>query len=145
MDCTESRRMISRLIDGEIEEEERDRLLRHLEGCMECSGFHRFLCDLGSVHADLEEADPPGEMLGSILEMAEGRGRIAGWKKMMVYAAAAVIILTGAGIGSFLAPRDDASGDEEFVGIEEIRYLDPYPPGSIGEKLLEMAEGEADV
>jgi predicted anti-sigma-YlaC factor YlaD len=146
MDCRKFRKMISRMLDGELDESERKNLLEeHLGSCEECRRFAEISSTALAMHRSMASADPPGSLLPSILaavEVKPRRGWMRGWLGMAVPAAAAVFI--GFWIGglvheSFMPARASVRTD-----VLELSYLDEYPPGSLGAVIMTSNEGGGD-
>ena len=144
MKCKEYHKLISREIDDEISEEERESLNRHLDQCLECRRFKVFLLSVSGVHVGIKEAEPSSSILDGIMLGIHEKNDVqslAGWAKFAVSAAAVFVMLIGAGVGSFLAERSIADLKPEEDNIFQVEHLGDYPPGSVGYLLAAAMEG----
>jgi predicted anti-sigma-YlaC factor YlaD len=78
MDCRKFRRMVSRELDGALDEAGRADLESHLASCAGCRRFRELSFAGLSMHRSASEADPPPSLLPSILAAVEVGPR-RGW------------------------------------------------------------------
>jgi predicted anti-sigma-YlaC factor YlaD len=148
MDCRKFRRMVSRMLDGELAGTESKNLLEeHLESCEECRRFAEISSAGLAIHRSAREADPPLSLLTSILaavEVEPRRGWMRGWLRMAVPAAAAAAAVFGIWIGALMHESFVPARAESQTDVLELSYLDAYPPGSMGAILMTSSEGGGD-
>ena len=144
MKCSETRRDISRELDGELEPSRAEALATHLEACEDCRSYRESMQRLFSLHSGLEEAEPPSMLLPSVmsaLEQPARRDRSSWWLRFAVPAAAALVVffglLAGGRLAEMVGPVNE-NGQTDLFGLE---YLEELPPGSIGELILADSEG----
>jgi len=147
MDCRKFRNMVSRELDGELEEAVREGLDAHLASCAGCRRFREISLAGLSIHRAARDADPPASLLPSILaavEVESRRSPMPGWLRLAVPAAAAAAAVTGIWMGGLMhesyTPKSAASGADAL----ELAYLDEFPPGSMGDILVDASEGGED-
>ncbi|MBU8923246.1 MAG: zf-HC2 domain-containing protein [Bacteroidales bacterium] len=145
MDCMEYRKSASRVLDGEADAAEEKQLMLHLDGCEDCRLFHESLQVVSAMHRELVETTPPSGILEIVLETTRGRDRIPGWWKIGISAAAAVVILLGVRIGDYISSSYSDASSPDQAEVFEMDYLEAFPPGSLGERLMITMEGDADV
>jgi anti-sigma factor RsiW len=142
MDCV--RKNISKELDGELDDAERVYLREHLETCADCRAFRASLIELRSIHAGLEECEPPPALRAGILEALEepaAAGWWNGWIRIAVPAAAALVVFLGVLAGGRLAELLVPSNGSDMAKAFGLEYLEEHPPGSIGELILVDARG----
>ena len=147
MDCSDFHRMISREIDGEIGMTDRLALDRHLEECDACREYRESLLETFHLHSEMALAQPPSSILAGAMAAVEGsagKGWMQGWLRIAVPAAAALTVLLGLRVGGFLTETFAPPDTGEHVEVLELDYLGEYPPGSVGDILITVAEGDGD-
>lgn len=117
--CEKYQELISRMIDGELDEEERAGLAAHLESCRECALMYSAFSGLsGAIASDLE--DVPDALHENIMAevrrehlAAQNRRRFSRQRKKHMAAAAcfAVLILAAAGAGSLFNHHSKFAAD----------------------------------
>jgi predicted anti-sigma-YlaC factor YlaD len=144
MECRKFRRMVSREIDGALENAEREKLERHLVSCAACRSF-REACLAGiSLHRSVPETAVPSSILPSILAAVEARpqgGRLHGWLRFAMSAAAAAAAILGFWVGGLMHERYTPAGAENQAEVLGLEYLEEYPPDSFGDILTASNEG----
>ena len=147
MDCPKFRRMISRVLDGELDGTENENLDEHLASCAGCRRFRDLTLAGLSMHRSVNEADPPPSLLPSIVaavEVGPPRGWMSGWIRMAIPAAAAAAAVLGFWIGVLMHESFVPARAGNQTDVLELSYLDEYPPGSLGEILMTSNEGGGD-
>lgn len=148
MECSEYRRLISRMIDGECDAPLRESIEAHLRDCEECRAFLESTRELFALHRGLGESAPPGALAASVMgivEAQEHRSRFAGFMKVVVPIAAAVVLVFGIYAGSALVDLYNQPASNGQLAALDLEYLDEYPPGSVGEAIMTVTEGGNDV
>ncbi|MCK4537790.1 MAG: zf-HC2 domain-containing protein [Candidatus Krumholzibacteria bacterium] len=145
MDCMEYRKSASRVLDGEADAAEERELMLHLEGCGSCRLFHESLQAVSAMHRELVETTPPPGILDAVLATTRRPERISGWWKIGISAAAAVVILLGVRIGDYISSSYGDASSPDQAEVFEMDYLEAFPPGSLGERLMVTMEGDVDV
>ncbi len=143
VNCKDFKKLISREIDGEITERQRDSLNRHLKTCRSCSLFRESLRSISRIHAGLPDQKPPDSMTDVIMrrvQRVERGNRFAGWARAAVAAAAVLVMIAGAGVGNFIAQRSADIFFHEQESIFGVEYLGVHPPDSMGDVLLAAME-----
>lgn len=122
LNCEQAAELFSPLIDGCIEPGEETMLRAHLESCPHCAGEYAAWQGISAVLRQAPKAACPApdfsrSVINSIREQEQRRsiaGRVAGWKKQLAAAAAAVFILAGSlGINAGMKGFQLASGPDE--------------------------------
>ena len=111
-DCENYQEMISCLLDGELTEEESERLHRHLESCAECAAVYVAFTALQNTLAE-DMAEPPKALASGVMS----RIRKSAPKKpariwRSVAAAACIVIIGAAVIRSGLFSRAKSAAPE---------------------------------
>ncbi len=145
MDCMEYRKSASRVLDGEADAAQEKELFLHLDKCESCRLFYESLQAVSAMHRGIVEATPPSGMLDSVFAATTRRDIIPGWWKVGISAAAAVVILLGVRIGDYISSSYDDASSPDQAEVLEMDYLEAFPPGSLGERLMVTMEGDADV
>ena len=143
MDCTDYRAMITLREDGELAPERFAELEAHLSACADCRAFESAVSEVSALHASLGEAACSTDVLDGVMAaIGEPRrfGRLTGWLRVAVPAAAALVLFAGVLAGTLIGRETFASVEtgDESSGLE---YLDPYPPGSVGDLFASALEG----
>ena len=142
MDCREYRRIVSRELDGPVDETERASLERHMESCPACRRFREVALAASSMHRRIVEVAPPADLASSIVARAARRRERAwlrGWLRFAIPAAAAAAVI-GVWLGGALTQHLAPSTGSSRTDVLELEYLDEYPPGSMGD-LLAVSDG----
>jgi anti-sigma factor RsiW len=145
MDCM--RGEISRELDGELDEAGRELLRSHIATCSDCREFRESLLELRSLHKELTELEPPRNLVTAVmdvLEEPEEQGLLQGWLRIVIPAAAALVVFLGVLAGGRLAELLMPSNGTDTASVFGLEYLEEHPPGSIGELMLAESEGGAD-
>jgi predicted anti-sigma-YlaC factor YlaD len=145
MDCM--RREISKELDGELDEAGEALLRSHLETCRDCRGFRESLLELRSLHSGLDELEPPPTLVDSVMEVLDEPAAprwLQGWPRIVVPAAAALVIFLGVLAGGRLAELLMPVNGTNTVSVFGFEYLEEHPPGSIGELMLAESQGGVD-
>ncbi len=141
MNCKDYQKMISRWLDGELNEEEISSLKSHLEQCSRCRQMHSDLSAVHEIHLNLPDRPVP-DYLSAGLSFEPGIRRHSGRFKILrntaVAAAVAGAIIAGAGIGGGLAERGWLSNESDGEDLLNLEYLYATPPGSTGEVLMDV-------
>jgi anti-sigma factor RsiW len=145
MDCVEYRKTVSRVFDGEADAAEEKRLMLHLDRCESCRLFHESLQAGIAMHRELVESSPPASILDTVLAATSRQDRIPVWWKIGISAAAAVVILIGVRIGDYISSSYSDNSSPVQAEVFEMDYLEAFPPGSLGERLMVTMEGDSDV
>ena len=147
MDCREIRKLISRESDGELRPGEKEALASHLGDCPDCLAFREALSVFSAIGESKEDAAVPGRVSDAVFSRLErpSTGAISGWRIVAVSAAACLIMIIGAGVGYYVVSGMEDRSSSEQSELMEMRYLDAYPPDSVGEMLMSEAEGGRDV
>lgn len=147
MECREFRKMVSRRIDGAIENAECSELDRHLDSCARCRRFAELLLSGLAIHRSATDVDPPRSRVPSIMAAVEARtgtGRMRGWLRFAVPAAAAAAAVLGVWIGGLIRESYAPKSVESRADVLELKYLDEFPPGSLSDILMASNDGEAN-
>ncbi len=98
--CNENALLISRYIDGDLDEAEARALREHLASCEACRLYYQQLCDIGEqLNHDIEY---PASLHANIMAAVEGeRKRVVRFRPRRRIAAAAAAIAVVAAIGVF--------------------------------------------
>lgn len=147
MECSDLRKLISEELDGEIREGDRDLLGRHLDSCEGCREFRESLLEMSALHREMVEVEAPSTILSAVMaatEEQEAEETRKWWFRIPVPAAAVLVMLLGIGIGVFLTEAFTPAAVNGQADVLELEYLDEYPPESVGEVLLSVAEGGGD-
>ena len=160
--CLENQELISRLLDGELDQEQRAALEAHIEGCEACAGLYRTFRQLSqSLEQDLEEA-PEGlrEKVMARLrrEQVMARARKARRVQLILGAAACLALVLGLSLSGLLDGRmsipglsvdhaaaavsqakapDRAAGEAQLFAVEEAAQADRADGGA---PLYELSE-----
>lgn len=95
MDHEKMKELVSSYLDGELGQEEREMVEKHLRECSECRQAHREMGKLGEVMAKMIIKDPPKEVWKIYTESVYNRlERGIGW---MLVSLGAMILLFFAG------------------------------------------------
>ncbi|MFO7915047.1 MAG: zf-HC2 domain-containing protein [Candidatus Krumholzibacteriales bacterium] len=144
MNCEDYQKMISRWLDGELEEAEIDSLDSHLSVCPRCREVKSELSMVNELHLSLvDQPVPEGILSGLELETEQKvhTGPFSFLRTAAVAAALAAVILAGAAVGGFLAEKGISENEDEIGEILNVEYLGADPPGSTGEVLMELVQG----
>ena len=147
MDCSDVRRLLSREIDGELDPSRLKELEAHLERCESCRRAREDLRETYALHRRLGEIEPPLTLVPEIMTAVEGpqrRSRFTGFFRAAVPIAAAVVLILGIYAGVFLSGLHETTGVDQQLAALELEFLDSYPPGSMGDLLMEATEGGDD-
>ena len=106
-----------RFVRAELDADELERVVEHLEHCQECSDSVQVMVRLRANREELREALAPKQ------KPASGAGALAGWR-WYAYAAAALVVLTSSLI-VFMIQSSRMPVDLAELAVEE-RY--PYHP-----------------
>jgi len=137
MDCREYRRIVSRELDGSVEETEGASLERHMESCPACRRFREAAFAAASLHRRIIEVAPPADLASSIVARAARRREgawLGGWLRFAIPAAAAAAVI-GIWLGGVLTQHFASGTGSSRTDVLELEYLDEYPPGSMGDLL----------
>ena len=95
MDHEKLKELVSSYLDGELGQEERELVERHLEECPECRQAHREMSELGEVMGTMAIKDPPKEVWRMYTESVYNRlERGIGWILLSI-GAMIVLFFTG--------------------------------------------------
>ena len=147
MDCSDFRKMASMQLDGGLGEEDTALLESHISVCADCSRFRELVLEAAELHRDLAEVEPPAGLREAIMASIEGKedkGWFHGRYRIAVSAAAVLILLAGIKTGSFIEEAFTPADLDSHVQKLELEYLDEYPPNSLGEIMMALAEGDND-
>lgn len=147
MECNDIRNLISKELDGEIQEREREFLRRHLDSCEECRELRESFLEVSTLHREMIELEAPLAILPAVMAVFEEREPEVArkwWLRIPVPAMTVLVMLLGIGIGGFLIDAFTPTEVNGQADVLELEYLDEYPPESIGEVLLSEAEGGGD-
>ncbi|MCD6380176.1 zf-HC2 domain-containing protein [bacterium] len=145
MECKKYHKLISREIDNEISEYERESLKLHLSQCLKCRQFKFSLLSVSDIHAGIKDVEPPSTILSGIMSGIHEKNddwALAGWAKFAVSVAAVFVMLVGAGVGNFLAEKSAVDVNPVEDNIFHVEYLGNYPPGSVGYLVAAAMEGD---
>ena len=145
--CEEVQELISRLLDGELNEEEQADVAEHLASCPDCRAMHEAFRSLsGAIAEGLEE--PPARLhetvMADVRREALRRRQAAPRRVRMLLAVAACAALVILGVGNLprmgsSAPKYAATGAApEAAVMEEAEYADE----SIGTEKVKSDAGE---
>lgn len=145
--CEEVQELISRLLDGELNEEEQADVAEHLASCPDCRAMHEAFRSLsGAIAEELEE--PPARLhetvMADVRREALRRRQAAPRRVRMLLAVAACAALVILGVGNLprmgaSAPKYAATGAApEAAVMEEAEYADE----SIGTEKAKSDAGE---
>jgi hypothetical protein len=144
MECRRFRRLVSREMDGAIETAERLELDRHIDSCVGCRRFRELSLAGLAMHRSAVAVDPPGSLVPSIMtavEARQGAGWLRGRLRFVVPAAAAAGAVLGVWIGGIIRESYVPKSAENHTDVLELKYLDEFPPGSVGDVLMASNEG----
>ena len=147
MDCRDYQRLLSREIDGEIDPAEHRALAEHLLECENCRNARIAMREAFMIHHELVELQPPRSLVNDVMDGVahrERRGWFGGWIRSAVPVAAAIVLVLGIYAGVVLTDLYWAPSVEQQLAALELEYLDEYPPGSMGDFLMEVTEGGGD-
>jgi hypothetical protein len=136
--------MISRRIDGAIENAECCELDRHLGSCARCRGFAELSMAGLTIHRSVTDVDPPRSLVPSIMAAVEARPGTEwrrGWLRFGVPAAAAAAAVLGIWIGGLIRESYTPKSVESRADVLELKYLDEFPPGSLSDILRASNDG----
>jgi anti-sigma factor RsiW len=148
MECSGYQRLISRMIDGECDDVERESVDVHLRECERCRAFFASMRDVNALHRGLGETSPPLTLTARVMaavEQPERRSRFAGLMRAAVPVAAAAVLILGFYAGSCLVALYGQPVSNGRLAALELEYLDEYPPGSVGDVVMTATEGGNDV
>lgn len=145
--CEEVQELISRLLDGELNEEEQADVAEHLASCPDCRAMHEAFRSLsGAIAEELEE--PPASLhetvMADVRREALRRRQAAPRRVRTLLAVAACAALVILGVGNLprmgaSAPKYAATGAApEAAVMEEAEYADE----SIGTEKAKNDAGE---
>ncbi len=144
MKCHDVRQMISRGLDGELDDESARAVEVHCAACALCRRFREIAIAGLSAHRAAHEVEPPAFLLARILsavEPAPRPSRLGGLLKYALPAAAVVSAAAGIWIGGLMHERftpPEGAADADLLGLT---YLEEYPPNSFGDILTESSNG----
>lgn len=147
MECSEYRRLISRMIDGECDASRRESIAAHLGECEGCRTFLESIQEISAFHRELGELDAPRSLVREVMDdivEPRRRSRFAGLIRAAVPVAAAVVLVLGIYAGSYLVELYRQPVTNGQLAALELEYLDEYPPESMGDLLMEVTEGGSD-
>ncbi|MBD3285202.1 hypothetical protein GF359_02295 [candidate division WOR-3 bacterium] len=133
-----SKKKLSAWLDGELNEETRQKIKAHLETCEYCRGLASGLKSVSKNLGTLEGLEPSpffaAQIKGKVLEKRPRRG----WRKGLVPAlagtAAALFLVLGGLIGQVMyAGTTDTASETELSGYLGTSPAEDYPEGSFGE------------
>lgn len=133
--CEEVQELISRLLDGELNEEEQADVAEHLASCPDCRAMHEAFRSLsGAIAEELEE--PPASLhqtvMADVRREALRRRQAAPRRVRMLLAVAACAALVILGVGNLprmgaSAPKYAATGAAPEAAVtEDAEYTDEY-------------------
>jgi len=144
MECSEFRRMISRELDGEIDQSALAELEAHCAACAGCRRFRELSLAGLMIHRSMRDESAPPSLLPSILSAVEASSRTAwmrGWMRFAVPTAAAAAAVLGVWVGGLIHESCGPANAENHADVLELDYLGEYPPGSFGDVLMASNEG----
>jgi predicted anti-sigma-YlaC factor YlaD len=144
VECNDARKYISKELDGELQQRERELLRRHLDSCEGCRTFRDSVLEVTVLHRGMAEVEAPPALLPAVMAAFEEHEPAAArkwWLGIPVPAISVLALLLGISIGGFLIDAFTPAGANGQADVLELEYLDEYPPQSIGEVLLSNAEG----
>ena len=147
MDCRKFRKMVSRDLDGELDEAVQETLRAHLAFCAGCRRFREISLAGITMHRSAIGAEPSPSLLPSILAAVEVEPRrrlMPGWLRFAVPTAAAAATVFGIWMGNLMHESYAPKGAAGVADALELAYLDEFPPGSMGEILMTTSEGGED-
>lgn len=147
MDCSDYRELLSREIDGEIDPSLHAVLEEHLRSCESCRRYREVLRETYMLHREIGELEPPRSLAASVMDRIvtpAPRSRFAGFVRAAVPVAAAAVLVLGIFTGTFLTRLYERPSAEQQLAVLELEYLDEYPPGSMGDLIMEVTEGDDD-
>ena len=145
MNCTEYRKRISLLVDGELAEHARAPLMKHLDACPMCRAFSEEIAALDSSVRALRTPGPDPALALRVREsIAERRsadepGR--GFPKWAAVAATAAMIVTAVGLGN-LAGRSIGDMISRAPASAQLEYLLPDAGQSFADMFTELNDGD---
>ena len=123
MNCAEINGLLDALMDGELDEAQRQALEAHGRECPECAEAIRATMQMKALFAEMrDEADVPlaaqARWRGAVRDQArrKGRGRLARW---IGSAAAAVVVLVGVGLALNMNGAPQKSAETAVQAVEE--------------------------
>jgi predicted anti-sigma-YlaC factor YlaD len=144
VECSDVRRMISRELDGALDDAHRREVDDHVGACGECRRFRELLLSELSAHRSMREVEPPASLTERILSAVEPSPRASwmrGWLRFAVPAAAAASAVLGIWIGGLMRESYTPSSAGASADVLELGYLDEYPPDSFGYILTASNDG----
>ena len=144
MECRDYKKLISRELDGEISDSDRKALDVHIGACEECRDFKAALTRTFSVHRGLRDAAAPASIVPAVFAAIDGEEPIRKapwWRRFVVPAAAAVVLVAGTLSGNYLADAYVTPNGTVTAETLELDHFEEYPPGSVGDILIAAAEG----
>jgi hypothetical protein len=141
--CEKYQELISRMIDGELGDEEKTEFEEHIASCPECAALYRAFASVSEeLSGGLEE--PPAELKDGVMAAVGGKGKIVRfkrWKEMLAVAACLALVIAGAAkLGVFqsgaqtmaTAASSAQSGEDDSAAAGEKAYDSAPAAGDAG-------------
>ena len=141
MDCIDVKK-VSAYLDGELPDDERARIEKHLKECPACRAEADELTAVSNALDVLEGLEPDPYFAARAKRLATERNQRGWFGRALVPAAAtavaAAFLLLGGFIGqalhaAYLVEQSEAGG--EFTEYVETSAIEDYPEGTLGEVL----------
>ena len=157
MKCHQVQMRLSAFQDGELNGQERQRVIKHLESCSACRERYGEMEKVWQALGDFKEILPEpgfyGQLVKKINESNETRSP-AGfqWLSQLFSSpwATSTLLIAGILIGTFLGnilaksdlfpfQQSQAAHSQAAVEVLSLRAFDPIPPGTLADKYMRMA------
>jgi anti-sigma factor RsiW len=149
MGCLDKKK-ISAYLDGELPEDERARIEKHLAECRACRAEAEELTAVTDALDVLEGLEPDPYFAARVKRIALTRKQNGRLKRVIVPAAATAAAALSLLLGGFLGQAlyagwagDSADTETEFAEYMGTTAIEDFPVGSLGEVLSEIpVEGD---
>jgi len=162
MKCPQVQKRLSAFQDGELTPQEHDSVSDHLESCPACRERHEEMEEVWQALGDLKEIPPEpgfyGQLVKKINDSPANRFP-AGFQWVSQFfssswATSTILIagiLFGAFFGNFLVrsnlfpfQQNQAAHSQAAIEAFSLKAFDPMPPGTLGDKYMQVATYRED-
>lgn len=109
--CEKYQELISRMVDGELDEAEKAELEAHIASCPECAALYRAFASVSQAAAG-DMTEPPAELKAGVMAAVGKKKkivRVKRWKELLAVAACLALVIAGAAkLGVFGGGRSTA-------------------------------------
>ena len=157
MKCHQVQMRLSAFQDGELNAQERQRVIKHLESCPACRERYGEMEKVWQALGDFKEILPEpgfyGQLVKKINESNKTRSP-AGfqWLSQLFSSpwATSTLLIAGILIGTFLGnilaksdlfpfQQNQAAHSQATIEVFSLKVFDPIPPGTLADKYMHMA------